>query len=125
MQPKHEEILVFGDKARIEQVLVNLINNAIDALAGVSVPRIDLSISTSRGKATLAVADNGHGIPSENAQSIFSPFFTTKKDGLGLGLVISRDIVTELGGELSFESKPSCGSKFFMTLMSAFPCSPK
>lgn len=124
-ESKGDEVLVFGDKARIEQVLVNLINNAIDALAGVSAPRIDLSIATSRGKATLAVADNGHGIRSDDAQSIFSPFFTTKKDGLGLGLVISRDIVTELGGELSFESKPSCGSKFFMTLRRAFPCSPR
>jgi two-component system C4-dicarboxylate transport sensor histidine kinase DctB len=119
IEPKAEDIFVFGDKARIEQVLVNLINNAIDALAGVTGPKIDVRISTSRGKATLAVADNGHGILSADAQSIFSPFFTTKKDGLGLGLVISRDIVTELGGELSFESRPSQGSKFFMTLRRA------
>lgn len=125
MGPKAEDIFVFGDKARIEQVLVNLINNAIDALAEVAAPRIDVRISTSRGKVTLAVADNGHGILSDDAQSIFSPFFTTKKDGLGLGLVISRDIVTELGGELSFDSQPSRGSKFFMTLRRAAACSPK
>jgi two-component system C4-dicarboxylate transport sensor histidine kinase DctB len=125
MEPKGEDIHVFGDKARIEQVLVNLINNAIDALAGVVAPKIDVRISTSRGNVTLALADNGHGILSGDAQSIFSPFFTTKKDGLGLGLVISRDIVTELGGELSFESRPSRGSKFFMTLRRAVSCSPK
>ncbi len=125
LERKSQEILVFGDKARIEQVLVNLINNAIDALAGVKDPKIEVRVSTSQGKATLSLADNGHGIPSDDAQSIFSPFFTTKKDGLGLGLVISRDIVTELGGELSFESKPSCGSQFFMTLRGAVPCSPK
>lgn len=125
MEPKAEDIFVFGDKARIEQVLVNLINNAIDALAGVSTPRIEVRISASRGKATLAVSDNGHGIMRDDAQSIFSPFFTTKKDGLGLGLVISRDIVTELGGELSFESKASRGSKFFMTLRRAASCSPR
>jgi two-component system C4-dicarboxylate transport sensor histidine kinase DctB len=125
MEPRGNNIHVFGDKSRIEQVLVNLINNAIDALAEVSAPRIDVSISTSRDKATLAIADNGHGIAIDDAQSIFLPFFTTKKDGLGLGLVISRDVVTELGGELSFESTPSCGSKFFITLRRAVPCSPK
>jgi two-component system C4-dicarboxylate transport sensor histidine kinase DctB len=125
MEPRGKDIHVFGDKSRIEQVLVNLINNAIDALAGVSAPRIDVRISTSRETVTLALADNGHGIASDDAQSIFSPFFTTKKDGLGLGLVISRDVVTELGGELSFESTPSCGSKFFITLRRAVPCSPK
>lgn len=125
MEPKAEDVFVFGDKARIEQVLVNLINNAIDAVAGVAAPKIEVRIRTARGKVTLAVADNGHGIMSDDAQSIFSPFFTTKKDGLGLGLVISRDIVTELGGELSFESKPSQGSKFFMTLRKAASCSPR
>jgi len=109
------EVRVHGDKARIEQVLVNLINNAIDALEGVESPTIQVRTAVSRGKATLTVVDNGHGIGEENAQSIFSPFFTTKKTGMGLGLVISRDIVTELGGELSFESSPSQGSKFFVS----------
>ena len=98
-------------------------SNAIDALEGVEHPTIQVQTTLSRSKATLAVIDNGHGIGDENAQSIFSPFFTTKKTGLGLGLVISRDIVTELGGELSFESLPSRGSKFFMSLRRAASCS--
>jgi two-component system C4-dicarboxylate transport sensor histidine kinase DctB len=119
------EIFAHGDKARIEQVLVNLINNAIDALEGVSQPSIQIQTSATRNKVMLTVIDNGHGIGDQNAQSIFSPFFTTKKTGLGLGLVISRDIVTELGGELSFESLPSRGSKFFMSLRRAASCSPR
>jgi two-component system C4-dicarboxylate transport sensor histidine kinase DctB len=118
-------VFVHGDKARIEQVLVNLLNNAIDALEGVEQPSIHIQTTVSRTKATLTVIDNGHGIGDENAQSIFAPFFTTKKTGLGLGLVISRDIVTELGGELSFESLPSRGSKFFMSLRRAASCSPR
>lgn len=120
-----DEVFAYGDKARIEQVLVNLINNAIDALEGVEQPSIQILISASRTKVMLTVIDNGHGIGDQNAQSIFSPFFTTKKTGLGLGLVISRDIVTELGGELSFESLPSRGSKFFMSLRRAASCSPR
>lgn len=113
------EVFVHGDKARIEQVVVNLLNNAIDALEGVDKPTIEIHTAVGPAQATLAVIDNGHGIGGENAPSIFSPFFTTKKTGLGLGLVISRDIVTELGGELSFESMPSRGSKFFMSLKRA------
>ncbi len=120
-----EGVFVYGDKARIEQVLVNLLNNAIDALEGVDQPSIHVHTAVSRTKATLTVIDNGHGIGDEAAQSIFAPFFTTKKTGLGLGLVISRDIVTELGGELSFESLPSRGSKFFMSLRRAASCSPR
>ncbi len=120
-----EAVFVHGDKARIEQVLVNLLNNAIDALEGVEQPSIHIQTAVSRTKATLTVIDNGHGIGDEAAQSIFAPFFTTKKTGLGLGLVISRDIVTELGGELSFESLPSRGSKFFMSLRRAASCSPR
>jgi two-component system C4-dicarboxylate transport sensor histidine kinase DctB len=120
-----EAVFVHGDKARIEQVLVNLLNNAIDALEGVEQPSIHIHTAVSRTKATLTVIDNGHGIGDEAAQSIFAPFFTTKKTGLGLGLVISRDIVTELGGELSFESLPSRGSKFFMSLRRAASCSPR
>jgi two-component system C4-dicarboxylate transport sensor histidine kinase DctB len=122
---RSEDVFVYGDKARIEQVLVNLINNAIDALESVTFPKIQIQTSVTRSKATLSVADNGHGIDVKDAQSIFAPFFTTKKNGLGLGLVISREIVTELGGELSFESLPSRGSKFFMSLRRAAACSPK
>lgn len=120
-----EDVFVYGDKARIEQVLVNLVNNAIDAVEGVERPTIQIQTTATRTKATLAVIDNGHGIGGEDAPSIFAPFFTTKKTGLGLGLVISRDIVTELGGELSFKSLPSQGSKFFMSLRRAAACSPR
>jgi two-component system C4-dicarboxylate transport sensor histidine kinase DctB len=122
---KNDDVFVYGDKARIEQVLVNLINNAIDALESVEYPKIQIQTSVTRSKATLSVTDNGHGIEIKDTQSIFSPFFTTKKNGLGLGLVISRDIVTELGGELSFESLPSRGSKFFMSLRRVASCSPR
>ena len=118
---------IIVEKHKVLQILVNLVRNAKQACDASDRPdkTITLRVFQEDGKVKVAVADNGVGIPAENLTKIFNHGFTTKKDGLGLGLVISRDIVTELGGELSFESKPSCGSKFFMTLRRPFPCSPR
>jgi signal transduction histidine kinase len=110
---------VNADPIQIEQVLLNLIRNAIEAMADSdSMPR-KLTICTSvakSGQVELSISDNGHGIDNKYAQQIFDPFFTTKSDGLGIGLSISRSIVEAHGGTLSAKSNPDGGSTFKFTL---------
>lgn len=114
-QPK-EDALVQAEAVRLEQVLVNLMANALDA--GQTGVEIHLSIEQEDGFVVLKVADNGPGLSTETRQSLFQPFSTTKRDGLGLGLVISRDIMADFGGELVADSPPK-GAAFLMRLRPA------
>ncbi len=93
---------VLGDAIRLEQVLVNLIRNALDAVANSAQPRIELTLRRDGEHWCLEVADNGPGIDEAHLASVFDPFFTTKPvgEGLGLGLAVSYGIVHELGGRL-------------------------
>ncbi|HYQ38551.1 MAG TPA: ATP-binding protein [Pseudomonas sp.] len=92
-----------GDAIRLEQVLVNLLRNALDACARQPAPRIAVRLAARDGQWQLEVADNGGGIAAEHLGCVFDPFFTTKPvgEGLGLGLAVSYGIVGELGGSLS------------------------
>ena len=114
-QPK-DDALVQAEAVRLEQVLVNLMANALDA--GQSGVEIGLSIELKDGFVELRVADNGPGLSAETRDSLFQPFSTTKRDGLGLGLVISRDIMADFGGELVAAS-PAQGATFIMRLRPA------
>lgn len=108
---------VHGEKVRLEQIVVNLIQNAIEALADTPDPRITLSLATDTPPDTLRllIADNGPGIPPEIAEKLFTPFNTSRTEGLGLGLVIAQDIATEFGGAL--ERLPSeTGTVFALSL---------
>ncbi|MFN3559720.1 MAG: ATP-binding protein [Brevundimonas sp.] len=96
-----EGLEVLAERNRLEQVVLNLLQNAIEALDGVSAPVIDISVTVRGGKVTVRVADTGPGVSAEVLDRLFTPFTTDKRDGLGLGLVISRDIVAGFGGELS------------------------
>jgi signal transduction histidine kinase len=111
---------VLGDAGQLEQVVINLLSNARDALAGRSSPRITITAESSPGERQilLAVSDNGAGIPDELRGQIFDAFFTTKPDGqgTGLGLSISRNIVTRHGGRLECESTPGLGTTFRLVL---------
>ncbi|WP_420478740.1 sensor histidine kinase [Brevundimonas sp. FT23028] len=91
---------VLAERNRLEQVVLNLLQNAIEALDGVSDPAIAIAVSVRGDKVTLRVSDNGPGVAPEVRDRLFTPFTTDKPDGLGLGLVISRDIVAGFGGEL-------------------------
>lgn len=112
--------LVRGTLAQLGQLLLNLIANALDAMppASRSSNRLRVAVVPSAaGGAVVEVSDNGVGITTEHAAHIFDPFFTTKETGSsGLGLAISQRLVAELGGELSFESKPDRGSTFRVIL---------
>lgn len=113
-----EAALVMAERFRLEQVLVNLLQNALEALEGAVDPEIRVQVSVKRSLVRILVADNGPGVAPEAAKTLFTPFATTKPRGLGLGLVISRDIVAEFDGELSLEPGPG-GARFVMSLPKA------
>jgi len=100
-----EPVMVMADRIRLEQVIINLLRNALDATKGVPEPRVELRL-TAGALAVLSVRDNGHGIA--DLDSLFEPFYTTKKpgDGVGLGLAISSGIVNDLGGRLTAHNTP-------------------
>ncbi len=96
-----------ADPDLIEQVIINLVMNSIGALTGSSTPRIRLSAKTdSRGGILIQVADNGQGIPEELQEKIFIPFFTTRKEGSGIGLSLSRQIMRAHKGNIAVSSSP-------------------
>lgn len=110
---------VLADKILIEQVILNLVRNAIEAIAGAKAPRREITISTGlRDGATLEVSveDSGPGIPPQGAEKLFQPFFTTKPQGMGMGLSLSRSIAVAHGGDLSVEPGVATGAKFRLVL---------
>ena len=113
-----QEVYCLGDMVRLEQVLVNLISNALQAMEDVAEPRLDISVSLAEGRVMASVRDRGPGIPPAQLPQIFDPFFTTKEvgEGLGLGLSISMRIIEELGGTLHAENHPDGGAVFTITL---------
>lgn len=112
------DLAVLGDGPRLEQVVVNLVQNALDAVAGRPDPRVRLDVEEQAEHIVLSVSDNGPGIPEAARAQVFDAFFTTKADGLGLGLAISRGIVEECGGTLSVTSGEG-GTVFRMALLPA------
>ncbi|ODJ90905.1 two-component sensor histidine kinase [Pseudomonas viridiflava] len=112
---------VRGDAIRLEQVLINLLRNALDAMRGRTPARLEIRIEPLDGQWRLSVVDSGEGIAPENLNNIFDPFFTTKPvgDGLGLGLAVSYAIIHELGGQLSAENHGS-GAVFRFSLPNDF-----
>ncbi|GGA77406.1 C4-dicarboxylate transport sensor protein DctB [Brucella endophytica] len=112
------DIRVMGNRVRLEQVLVNLMQNAMEAMEGQADGRVELSWERQGDETHLIVADNGPGIPHDIMERLFTPFTTTKKGGLGLGHVICNDIVTEFGGRLEVESEPGQGTRFIIHLKS-------
>lgn len=105
-----EPVMVRADRLRLEQVIINLLRNALDATQGAPDPRVDLLVTVGR-RASLVVRDNGHGI--EDLDALFEPFYTTKRpgDGVGLGLAISSGIVSELGGRLTARNAQTDGAQ--------------
>lgn len=112
---------VKGDRVQFQQVLLNLILNAVEAMATDESTDRKLNVTTaSNGNlgVELSVADCGTGIPSDRLDRIFEPFYTTKKDGLGLGLAISRSIIVAHGGQLWVTNNPDRGTTFHLSLPS-------
>jgi signal transduction histidine kinase len=107
---------VVGDRVQLEQVLMNLTLNAIEAMRDGNGDLTVTSESTEDGHLLISVSDTGVGVPAEKVDQIFDTFFTTKPQGTGMGLAISRSIVESHGGRLSVTSNPGHGSTFRFTL---------
>lgn len=108
-----DNLSVRADEGLIEQVLLNLVDNALAAVEQASEPRIGLAANVDqRGKVVIAVADNGPGITAEAQTKIFVPFFTTRKHGTGIGLSLSREIMRLHGGSITVSSEPHVRTVF-------------
>jgi two-component system, NtrC family, nitrogen regulation sensor histidine kinase NtrY len=108
------ELKVQADKTMIEQVLINLLKNAIQAFDEQANKKIWLSAHQSEGHVIISVKDNGAGIDPDALEKIFIPFFTTKKTGSGIGLSLSRQIMRQHGGQISVKSKLGEGTEFVL-----------
>lgn len=110
-----DPVMVLGDRMRLEQVIINLLRNALDATKGVADPSIEIILATGE-TVSLTVRDNGHGI--DDLDELFEPFYTTKQpgDGVGLGLAISSGIVNDLGGRLTARNAAGGGAVFEVQL---------
>ena len=99
-------------------MLINLIGNALDAMAGQAAPQIEIDCSGATGSARLAVRDHGPGLDDAAQAHLFEPFFTTKPagDGLGLGLTISAGIIRDFGGTLTGSNHPAGGAVFTLEM---------
>ena len=116
--PAPAGLAVKAERNRLEQVVLNLLQNAIEALDGVPAPVIELGVRVKGRQAIIQVSDNGPGVTPAVRARLFTPFTTDKPDGLGLGLVISRDIVAGFGGELVLDPSSS-GARFSIRLAKA------
>jgi len=104
------------DRVQIQQVLLNLIRNAVEAMEGCPARELTLSAVARGGEVLVSVADTGGGVPQEIAQKLFQPFVTTKPEGMGIGLSVCRTIIEAHGGQLWMEPAAGGGSVFRFTL---------
>ena len=110
-----EPAMILGDRLRLEQVIINLLRNALDATKSVKEPSIDIILAVGE-TVRLTIRDNGTGI--DDLDALFEPFYTTKQpgDGVGLGLAISSGIVNDLGGRLTARNAKLGGAVFELQL---------
>ena len=116
VNPELSETIVIAEGVRLEQVLVNLLQNSLDAGGHGSQIRIDLAMNGTYLEARIS--DDGPGLSESARATLFQPFSTSKREGLGLGLVICRDIMADFGGDL-IAGTPSRGAEFILRLICA------
>jgi C4-dicarboxylate-specific signal transduction histidine kinase len=110
---------VAGDRIQLQQVILNLIMNSSEALENIDGDIRRIVIRTSQknhNNVTVAIRDNGTGIDEQSPDSLFEPFYTTKQEGMGMGLPISRSIIEAHGGNLWAENNPDRGATFYFTI---------
>ena len=112
---------VKGDPIQIQQIILNILMNAIDALSGSQALRREIIVATkwSRGDAEIVIADTGPGISPDHLKEVFNPFFTTKTHGMGMGLTIARTIAEAHHGHITVEPRKAGGALFRIRLPAA------
>jgi C4-dicarboxylate-specific signal transduction histidine kinase len=115
-------LAAYGDRVQLQQVILNLVLNAVEAMASIEAPARLLLISTEQNRTNevlVAIRDSGPGIAPDHLERVFEAFYTTKSNGVGMGLSICRSIISAQGGRLWAETKKPRGAVFLFTLPSA------
>jgi len=115
-KPSFSDFFVFADKEQLLRAFNNLLKNSIQAIGTRPDGKIEITVEHSGTNCKIEITDNGGGIPAELRNKIFSPNFTTKSGGMGLGLAIVRSIIVNSGGEISFRSVEGEGTTFVILL---------
>lgn len=117
-EPRDRAVWALGGKLRLQQVLVNIMTNALEAMAGQNEMVVECDLAVEPDVVRIMVRDHGPGVPKEDLEQVFDAFYTTKEagSGMGLGMSISQNIVTDFGGSLSVENHPNGGAVFTVTL---------
>ena len=113
---KPSELAVTADPDMLQQAVINLLKNAVDAVADVEAPRIELCCRAEADRIVLTVSDNGLGLPEDDLDRLFIPFFTTKSGGSGVGLNLALQIALAHHGQLTVRRNQPRGAVFEMTL---------
>ena len=111
--------LVLADRVQIQQVILNLIRNAMEAMEDQPVRHLTISLQREQGEARVTVSDTGSGLDPFMSGVLFQPFMTTKRSGMGIGLSICRTIIEAHGGRIWAEPNPRGGTRFAFTLKAA------
>jgi two-component system nitrogen regulation sensor histidine kinase NtrY len=111
-----ENLAIAADEAQLKQVLINLVKNATEALEGVESPLIEISVKRILHKVAIEIHNNGPAIPPDILEKIFVPFYSTKPQGSGIGLSLSRQIISNHGGQIGVNSREGVGTTFQVIL---------
>jgi len=120
-KPLSQQLYVYAEPIRLEQVLINLLSNGVDAVKNSEKRQLEIEVYKKEDEVWIAVRDNGIGIEPEQLEYLFDPFYTQKDvgEGLGLGLSISYNIVQDFGGQIRVTSAIGKGSSFVLVLRSS------
>ncbi|MCB1209699.1 MAG: HAMP domain-containing histidine kinase, partial [Verrucomicrobiales bacterium] len=117
-----EHLIILADENHLIQIIINLVQNSLDALVNHPTPEITIQASECDGEVTLSIRDNGQGISQDNIKKIFDPFFTTKEvgKGMGLGLSLCYRMVQQMGGSIEVESCEGEFTQFSLSFASPY-----
>ena len=112
IHPGPEQLVIMADEAQVKQVMINMVKNALEALDEIPDPRLAITVKRILNQVSLEISDNGSGISPDVLDKIFVPFYSTKPEGSGIGLSLSRQIIRNHGGKISVESEAGKGTTF-------------